>query len=194
MARNVKRVHVHLDTKGIRDLPIEEIRAILRAADDLIRRGGRSLLVKILKGSRARDVIDKGFDRNPVHGYYKEHSPEDVLARVDWLIHHNYLAIEYDFRLPLLVYGEKGWEIEKETYAEELFQKLRTLTTAAALIDMSFLKDRNRGMILRLLEKIEGSADLAFIPLLEAWAQVDYQKVQQRIRAVIRTLAESGAE
>jgi hypothetical protein len=191
MGRNVNRVQVHLDTKGIRDLPFEEIRVILRAADELIMRGGRSLLVKILKGSRAKDIIEKGLDRSPVHGYYKEHSPDDVLARVDWLIRHNYLAIEYDYRLPLLVFTDKGWEIERETLAEELFLNLRSLTTAAAKVDMSFLKDRNRGMILRLLEKIETNGDTSFIPLLEAWAQLDYKKVEQRIREVIRKLAAS---
>jgi RQC domain len=194
MSRKVNRVRVDLDTKGIRGLPFEEIRVILRAADELIMHGGRSLLVKILKGSRSRGVIDKALDRCPVHGYYKEHSSEDVLARVDWLITHGYLAIEYDYRLPLLVFTDKGWEIERETYAEELFQNLRTLTTAATIADMSFLKDKNRIMIMRLLEKIEASGERTFIPLLEAWAQIDYQKVQQRIRAVIRKLAESGEE
>ena len=108
MSRKVNRVTFHLDTKGIRDLPFEEIRVILRAADDLIMQGGRSLLVKILKGSRSKDVISKGLDRSPVHGYYREHSPEDVLARVDWLIHQGYLDIEYDYRLPLLVFRDKG--------------------------------------------------------------------------------------
>lgn len=191
MSRDRDRVRYHL-TGGIRDLPFEEIRVILRAADDLIMQGGRTLLVKILKGSRARDVIDKGLDRSPVHGYFREHTPQDVLARVDWVIRRGYLAIEYSNRLPMIVYTDRGWEIERETYAEELFQKLRRLTTAAATVAMSFLKDRNRRMILRLLEKIEASGDPAFIPLLEAWAQIDYNKVQQKIHGVIRRLASTA--
>ena len=36
---------------------------------------------------------------------------------------------------------------------------------------------------------IEEKGDASFIPLLEAWAQIDYQKVRQRIRSVIQTLA-----
>lgn len=192
MSRKENRVSYHLDTKGIRDLPFEEIRVILRAADDLIAQGGRTLLVKILKGSRARDVIDKGLDRSPVYGYFKEHSPDDVLARIDWLIRHNYLAIDYGGRLPLLVFTDRGWEIERETYAEELFQKLRQISSAAAKADMSFLKDKNRVMIMRLLEKIEASGDATLIPLLEAWAQVDYKKVEQRIREVMAKLNHKG--
>ena len=149
MSREVNRVSYHLDTKGIRNLPFEEIQVILRAADGLIMQGGRSLLVKILKGSCAKDVIAKALDRNPSYGYYREYSPDNVLARIDWLIRNHYLAIEYDYRLPLLVYTEKGWTIELETLAEELFQTLRQLSaTAREDFDASFLKDRNRGMIL----------------------------------------------
>jgi hypothetical protein len=189
MSRRVNRVDYQLDTKGIRDLPFEEIRIILRAADELIGKGGRSLLVKILKGSRSKDVIARGLDRCPAHGYFREYSPEDVLARVDWLIRQHYLEIEYDYRLPILVFGERGWEIEKETYADELLQNLRELAKAPAKADMSFLKDKNRGLIIRLLEKIEATGEPAFIPLLEAWAQIDYKKVQQGIRRVVERLA-----
>jgi hypothetical protein len=51
MSRKVRTVDFQLDPKGIRSLPPEDIRVILRGADDLTMRGGRSLLVKILKGS-----------------------------------------------------------------------------------------------------------------------------------------------
>ena len=33
-----------------------------------------------------------------------------------------YLRIEYDYRLPLLVYTGKGWEIEKDIFSDELLQ------------------------------------------------------------------------
>lgn len=49
-----------LDIKGIKNLPYEEIAAILRAADELIMSGGRSLLTKVLKGSCAKKVLELG--------------------------------------------------------------------------------------------------------------------------------------
>jgi len=52
MGKKVRRVPVYLDAKGISHLPFEEIKSILRGADDLIMRGGRGLLVKVLKGSK----------------------------------------------------------------------------------------------------------------------------------------------
>jgi hypothetical protein len=195
MTRRVDRVPYHLDTRGIRALPPDDIRMILRGADDLIMRGGRHLLTLILKGSRAKQVISRSLDLSPAHGFYKDLSVEEVQARVDWVILHDYLAIEYDWRLPLLIYTPEGWAIEKETMANEHLQQIdKALGSGKQPLDMSDLKDRNREVILRLLEKIEASRDPRYIPALEAWEPIDYRKVRERIRRVIRVLSEEHAD
>ncbi|MGV8150026.1 MAG: hypothetical protein ACLKAN_13595 [Alkaliphilus sp.] len=51
------------------------------------------------------------------------------------------------------------------------------------------LKDRNREMIFLLLNKIQATGDKRFIPLLEAWAEIDYKKARKRIGKVIATLS-----
>jgi hypothetical protein len=192
MARRVQRVHYHLDARGIRSLPDAELRAILRGADDLIMRGGRSLLVKVLKGSRSKDVLSQSLDRSPVHGYFKHLTPEEVLARIDWVILKGYLTLEYDHRLPLLIYTPKGWAIERETYANELLLQLsKALTAGPEVADLSYLKDRNREVIWLLLDKVQATGDKRYIPLLSAWAEMDYKKVRQQIRQVIALLGES---
>jgi hypothetical protein len=191
MTRKVQRVRYQLDAHGIRSLPEAEIRAILRGADDLIMRGGRSLLVKILKGSRSRDVLNQSLDRSPVYGCFHDLPTAEVLARVDWVILNGYLTIQYDYRLPLLVYTERGWAIERETYADELLRGLNNAVTAGqGPPDMSYLKDKNRQVIWLLLDKLEASVDRRYIPLLSAWEQIDYKKVRQRIRRVIERLGE----
>ncbi len=151
--------------------------------------GGRTLLTKVLKGSRQKKVLDLGLDHSPVHGYYKELSEDEILARVDWVIEQGYLAIEYDHRLPLLVYTTAGWQIEKETYARELFQGFDKLLTAGPPYHLAYLKDRNREVIWRVLDLVEATADARFVPLLEAWLQVDYRKVRQRVTKIIHRLA-----
>ncbi len=189
MSRKVRRVKYTLDTKGIKSLPYEEIAAILRGADGLIIRGGRALLTKVLKGSRAKKVLELNLDESPVYGYYAHLPTDDVLARIDWTIVNGYLAIEYDYRLPLLRYTEQGWEIEKETYANELLQGFDEMLEADyEQFDMNYLKDRNRGLIFLLLDKIEETGNKKYIPILEAWTQIDYKKVRKRIRQVINSL------
>jgi hypothetical protein len=194
MTRKVRRVRYEIDSKGIGSLPLDEIKAILRGADDLIMRGGRSLLAKVLKGSRAQDVLKFGLEHSPVYGHYRHLPQEDVLARIDWVIQSGYLDIRYDGRLPLLVYGEPGWEVERETSADELLRGFDTMLAAGrGPFDMSYLKDRNRGMIMLLLDKVEATGDPKYVPLLEPWEQIDYKKVRTRIRQVIQHLSQSAA-
>jgi hypothetical protein len=189
MGRKVRRVQYRLDARGIKDLPDDELGAILRGADDLVMSGGRSLLAKILKGARAKDVLAHGLDASPVYGYYKDLRLDDILARIDWVILNGYLRLEYDYRLPLLVYTDSGWEIERETYANELLQGFdELLESGAGRFDMTYLKDRDRGLILLLLDKVEQTGDPKYIPLLEAWEQIEYNKVRRRIRQVIHRL------
>jgi hypothetical protein len=192
MSRKVQRVRYDLDPKNVKKLSPEELQAILRGADELIGSGGRSLLVKILKGSHAQEVLRLHLDQCPVYGYFHHLSTEEFLARIDRAILDGYLKVVYDYRLPVLVFSDAGWEIEKETFADELlagFDKL--LTTSQPPYDMSYLKDRNRALIWCLLDKIEASGNPKYLALLEAWEQVDYRKVKQRIQEIMRKIKEA---
>jgi superfamily II DNA helicase RecQ len=182
-------VPYQLDARGIRHLPKHEIVAILRGADDLIMSGGRNLLTKVLKGSKDKKVLELGLNESPVYGYYQELKAEEVLARIDWVIQHGYLSIEYDWRLPKLVYTSKGWEIERETYAKELLAEFdEMLANKPPPYDMTYLKDRNREMIMLLLNMLEETKNPKYVSLLQAWEAIDYKKVRARIREVIAVI------
>jgi hypothetical protein len=193
MSRKVQRVRYELDPKNVKKLSPEELKAILRGADELIGSGGRSLLVKILKGSHAQEVLRLHFDQCPVYGYFHDLSADDVLAKIDRAILDSYLKIVYDYRLPVLAFTDAGWEIEKETFANELLAGLdELLKSSQPPYDMSYLKDRNRSLIWYMLDKIEASGNPKYLPLLEAWAQIDYQKVKQRIAQSMRKIEAAG--
>jgi len=189
MNRQIQRVPFYLDTKGISQLPLEEIRYILRAADDIIAKGGRALLAKILKGSKDKKIIERRLNNSPVYGYFKNLTIDEITAKIDWLILKGYLKIVYDYRLPLLVYTDKGWAIEMDTYSDELlagFDRLKDLGRDD--YDMTYLKDSNRQMIFLLLDKIKATGNPKYIPILESWEKIEYKKVQKKIRHVINEL------
>ena len=188
MSRRSRRVAVTLDAKGLKELPEDDLNAVLRGADDLIAQGGRTLLMRILRGSANKDVLDRGLDQSPVYGYFRDLSNEDTLARIDWAILNGFLRIEHIDRLPLLVYTQKGWEIERAHYANELLSGIEATLKDGPPYHMAHLKDRDREMILLLLDKIVATGNARFIPALEAWKTVDYRKVQQQIRQVIQRL------
>ena len=190
MSRKSRPAPIRLAAKGLSDLPVADLHAVLRGADDLIGRGGRTLLKRILRGSKNKDVLARGLDSSPVYGYFKNLSDEDALARIDWAILNGYLRIEHLSRLSVLDYTQKGWEIERENYADELLAGFDNLIREGPPFDMEYLKGRDRQMIFGLLDKIETTGDARYVALLAAWKKIDYKNVQVRIRAVIRRLEE----
>ncbi len=157
----------------------------------MIGRGGRTQLSKLLKGSREATVLEHGLDRCPSYGFYRELTLDEILSRIDWVIKREFLHIQYAGRLPVLVFTPEGWEIERETMVAELMRSFDERLAAGPPYDFSELKDRNRGMIMLLLDRLEASARPELIPLLKAWAAIDYAKVRARISKVIRALAMS---
>lgn len=190
MSRRKPRVRYSLDSGNIRNLSDEEISAILRGADELITTGGRSMLVKILKGSKDKKLLEHGLQDCPVYGFYKELTMEEISRRVDWMIRKDYLRIDYQGRLPMLVFSEKGWDIERQTFAEELFQQFcRDVEEKKARVVFE-MKDVNRQVVFDVLEKIREKGNVDFIPLLEAWKTMEVRKVRDRIGIVVNTLNE----
>lgn len=189
MGRKLTRVQYRLDTGGIKDLPFAEIKAILRGADPLVMSGGRTMLAKILKGSREKKLLELELDRCPVYGFFKHLSIDEITAKIDWLIARRYLAIQYDYRLPLLLYTPMGWEIEKVTYADELLNGIdAVIAGGAGRFPLDYLRDGNREIILLILQKIEATGDRKYIPLLEVWREVAYKKVRASIGQVMEVL------
>ncbi|MEX2523709.1 MAG: RQC-minor-1 family DNA-binding protein [Gammaproteobacteria bacterium] len=193
MSRKIRRVPVSPDAGEIKQLSAEEIALILRGADDLIMRGGRTLLAKILKGSREKRIIELELDQSPAYGKLGHLTTDEILARIDWLILNDYLTVEYDGRLPLLVYTQRGWEIERETYTAEMQARVDTLIAGSeAPPDLSWLNDRNREVVMLLLDRIEKTGGPVYQPALEAWSNNTYKKIRRRIRQVMASLSDSS--
>ncbi len=92
----------------------------------------------------------------------------------------------------MLVFSRMGWEIERETYAEELFQQFTKFLEDKNYSFVQELKDKNRDMILLLIEKIKQTGNARFIPMLKAWKEIEYRKVQNEIQRAVDYLAKEG--
>ena len=184
MSKKVRRVPVILDAGEIKDLPQEDIRMILRGADELISTGGRSMLAKILKGSKDKKIFEYKLNECPAYGYYQDMKLDDISKCIDWMIKKDYLRIEYDYRLPLLVFSEKGWQLEKETFAQELYQRMCLDVEEKKGRVIFEMKEVNRQVVMCVLDKIEKEGTEEFLPYLEAWKMLEVKKVAARIAEV----------
>ena len=189
MSKKVRRVPVVLDAGEIKDLPQEDIRMILRGADALISTGGRSMLAKILKGSKDKTIFKYKLNECPAYGYYQDMKLDDISKCIDWIIKEDYLRIEYDYRLPLLVFSEKGWQIEKETFAQELYQRMCLDVEEKKARVLFEMKEVNRQVVMCVLDKIEKDGTKEFLPYLEAWKMLEVKKVAARIAEVEKKIS-----
>lgn len=189
MSKKVRRVPVVLDAGEIKDLPQEDIRMILRGADELISTGGRSMLAKILKGSKDKTIFKYKLNECPAYGYYQDMKLDDISKCIDWMIKEDYLRIEYDYRLPLLVFSEKGWQIEKETFAQELYQRMCLDVEEKKARVIFEMKEVNRQVVMCVLDKIEKDGTKEFLPYLEAWKMLEVKKVAGRIAEVEKKIS-----
>lgn len=189
MSRKVRRVPVSLDAGEIKDLPQEDIRMILRGADELISTGGRSMLAKILKGSKDKKIFEYKLNECPAYGYYQDMKLDDISKCIDWMIKKDYLRIEYDYRLPLLVFSEKGWQIEKEIFAQELYQRMCLDVEEKKARVIFEMKEVNRQVVMCVLDKIEKDGTKEFLPYLEAWKMLEVKKIAARIAEVEKKIS-----
>ncbi|WP_295138537.1 RQC-minor-1 family DNA-binding protein [uncultured Catenibacterium sp.] len=181
MSRRVNRIPVILDTGNVKELSPEDIKMILRAADMCIMKAGRNMLAKILKGSKDKKVLELKLNECPAYGYYHNMKLSDIMHCIDWMIDEDYLRIKYDGRLPLLVFSDQGWEIEKETYAQELYQQFCLDVKENNPRVIHKLIHVNRKVIFRILDIIEAEGTKEFIPCLEAYRQIETKRVGRHI-------------
>src|SRR5690554_6587450 len=182
------------DTRGARRLTEHEIIAILRDADDTRGAGGKEMLIKVLKGADDRQILHRGLNENPLYGYYEELSEEEIEKRVNWMIQHGFLLLAPGSRAPVLDLTEKGWEIEKKTYAQELRMEFdEILESGKQPYDLSYLESVDPEVLENLLELLRKSGNPKYIPLLEAWLPYPPKRLRTRISQVIAALEASSS-
>src|SRR5699024_10169754 len=99
------------------------------------------------------------------------------------------LDIEYNGKLPMIIYTDRGWMIESYQRADEFLDEWKQILNEGKPIpDMSYLKDWNRELIFLFLDKIMETGDKKFIPFLQAWQKIDYKKVKAQIQETILVL------
>ncbi|MNC18208.1 RQC domain protein [compost metagenome] len=175
--------------KRVNMLPAPEMYAILRAADEIIGEGGRTQLAKILKGSKEKQLLERGLDGNPSYGFYRDLTLEQIMEKVDILIDTDFIRTELYGKLPLIEFTPRGWAVERERRVQEFLQEWdHWLENGVTPVSMEYLKERNRGMIFLLLFRILCSGDKKYIPYLRQWEKTDFKKVQAEIRQIIDDL------
>lgn len=178
MTRRSRVTYNLSDLRGQKAPSQEDINNILRAADEIITSAGRTMLAKILKGSKDKKVLENGLDQCPSYGYYNKLTIEEITKIVDWMIVNDYLNIYYNGRLPMIIFSEKGWETYKPCYVEELYTLILRVNEIGTENLIERLKQTNRQVVKMLLLKIGESMNIGFIRFLIKWEVAEVKKVR----------------
>ena len=185
MARRIVERGFHLDCGDVAALRDDEIVAILRAADPIIATGGQTLLSKILKGSYDQKVLAHNLDGNPCYGVFADKTLALILNMIDRCILDGYLTIRYEGRLPVLIYTDKGRNIEKHTYADELLSAFLSDASKGKDDFIERMQSVNPERVRIALGKLDGAGGPSVSQALETRLPHTNSKVKKWINALL---------
>lgn len=188
MSKKSKVQYELSDLRGQKAPSEEDIRNILRASDEIISVAGRTMLAKILKGSKDKKLLEKELNLCPSYGYYNQLSIEEITKIIDWMIVNDYLEVSYNGKLPMVIFSEKGWETYKPIYAEELYNRILNVSEDIYNDLIEQLKQTNRQVVKILLFRIGDSQNIGFIRFLAKWEAVEVKKVRFMINGAVSKL------
>lgn len=157
-------------------------------ADEIINKASRSMLVKILKGSKDKKVLNHVLEKCPSYRSFSHLKMHEIEIIVDWMIFKKYLRIVYDGRLPMVVYDAKGWELNKPILAYELIEKLSSNDAYDVESLIEDFKYINREIVFLLLDIILDDDIQTAKEFLYLWEPNVSKKVAKKIGVVIREL------
>lgn len=170
-----------------------ELRLILETADAMVYEAGRSTLVLALRGSKNKKLEKFKNEYLPGFGYYRELSEEEVLARVDQLIHRDLLKIDTTREgFPLLGLTPQGLELTEGWAAERWLAELREhfddTTPYLPSFSHNRMPNRNLRTLMRMLDTLESEHNPACIPFLTHWREHETARIRGRLDLILKKL------
>ena len=170
-----------------------ERRLIIEVADVMVYEAGRTTLALALRGSKNQKLARFKVDELAGYGMYRGMPEEEVLARIDQLVHDGILNIERSRDgFPLLAYTQQGLELA-ETYAVEQWLGLMREHVGdhepfhpPCAYDLN--PNRNTKTLNRVLDALEAEADASWLPMLRKWSANEVKKVRARLAPLIQRL------
>ena len=181
------RSPVHLDSGGV-DVSSGELAIILHGADSVVHRGGRSQLVKLLKGSRDKRVLELGLDADGSYGALSHLTLDEIARRVDWAIEKGYLDYYYEWRQPLLMFTERGWELERPVAIESLFEQFCRDVDESEMHMVERMAGIKNDVQLDVVELIAQRCDERCLEHLESWSGKATKRIRKKLAWAQRTI------
>jgi len=163
------------------------------ATDAIVAQAGRAGVTLILKGSRSQKALAQGWDQLPDYGRLRHLTTDQIARIVDWCIRHNWLCIEYNRGIPLLVHSPQGWERVKMLWVARVLEWFAEWTAAEQLERVwPALEYTHRDIKFQILEVIGKEQRVELAPLLRTWFPHEVRAVREAINRTLQALGRPG--
>ena len=162
---------------------------ILLAADEMIAKGGKELLVQVLKGMRSDLVLGAEAEKLRHFGALSSLTLAGIESRIDRILEEDLLRVEHYANRALLVHSPLGWERVKPLWAAILYDSFARRAARDELQGIYAEIGRVHREVKQLvLERIEREGASALAPVLEGWRERETKGMKRRISEVIERL------
>ena len=166
-----------------------QLTAIVRAADVLVMRASCHGLARVLKGSRAGDVLARGWHRLPVHGILQYLTVDEIRDMIDWAVAQGYLQLVRERGRWWVCLGTPGWELVRQLYVDQILADFaRKAEEPHQIGDYMYLQEINPEILVQVCDEIRRRDTPAFAPVLRAWRGFALPSVQRRIDRVLAAI------
>ena len=182
---------VYLDSAGT-SVSQEELAIILHGALNVVHGGGRAQLVGLLKGSRNKRLLELGLDADDSYGALSHLTRDEISHKVDWAIEQGYLDYYYEWRQPLLMYTERGWELERPVVVEDYYEQFCGDVEDGEFRMAQRMTDIKYDIQLDAIDLIAQRCDESCFAHLDAWSSQTTKRIRKKIAWAKRTISERG--
>lgn len=166
-----------------------ELLAIVRAADVLVMRASCAGLARVLKGSRASEVVARGWHRLPVHGILSDRTLDEIRGMIDWTVAQGYLQLVRERGVWWVCLGSSGWELVRQLYVDQILVDFaQKAEEPHQLGDYMYLQELNPEILAQVCDEIRRRDTPGLAPVLRAWRGFALPTVQRRIDRVLAAI------
>ncbi len=173
-------------SKGLSE---QEIDTILRVTGDIAYQGGKNALVLVLKGSRSKDIKEKGLDQIKDYAAFKKETVKVIKNKINWMIENGWLRVEYRQKQPLVFQSARGQERIKKVATEAIFKEFDNWIHNDKAETMALqMKEVNRDVKLNVLQKILSRKMYEYMPIMYYWKTNESKRMKKKINDTMRAL------
>lgn len=159
---------------------------VLLAADEMIAKGGKELLVQVLKGMHSDLVLEHDGEKLRRFGAMAARTLGEIEAIIDRTIEEGLLRVEHYSNRAMLVHTDAGWARVKPLWAASVFHSMERRAehgeTQGLYAEIGRVHREVKQLV---LERIAQDGSPRFAPLLEAWSERESKGMKRRIGEVL---------